>query len=274
MTLPLSTIPSLWATGMRIGATTLPHAPLLGLKRLLLPVSYWRAAEFAFTARELGVTSGGRVLDLGSPKDLSLFFALRRNYEVVAVDILPDAIAISETFAHAQGRSGTGPGRVKSEIQDGRALKYADNSFDAAYSVSVLEHIPDTGDSTALRELVRVVRPGGRIVVTVPYDRVYRETFVSGRVYERDFGQKTFFERHYDELTLQSRLLNVADVRVETLELWGEGAISGERILSACGPARALISPFECLMAATMLRHVKPSARAKAAFFTLIKNSH
>ncbi len=274
MTRSLSTIPSLWATGVRVGTTTIPRAPLLGLKRLLLPVSYWRAAEFAFAGRELNVPSGARILDLGSPKDLSLFLAIRRNYEVVAVDILAETIAISETFARAQGRSGAAPGHVKSEVQDGRSLTYADNSFDAAYSISVLEHIPDGGDSLALKELIRVVRPGGRIVVTVPYDDQYRETFVSGRVYERDLGEKTFFERHYDDAALRKRLLGIGGASVEHLELWGEGSISGERILSAFGRARALISPFEWLMAATFLRPIRsPSDRAMAAFFTLVKNS-
>ena len=273
MALPLSTISSLWATGIRIGITTLPRAPTLGLKRLLLPVSYWRAAEFAFVGRELSPPLGARVLDLGSPKDLALFLAVRRNYEIVAVDILPDAIAVSERFAQAQGRSGAGAGYVKSEVQDGRALPYADNTFDAAYSVSVLEHIPDAGDSTAISELVRIVRPGGRIAVTVPYDREYRETFVSGRVYDRDLGERTFFERHYDDVTLQTRLLSVANAHVDRFELWGEGPISGERILSALGPARTLVSPLEGAMAATLLRRVTSRKdRPMAAFFTLVKN--
>jgi ubiquinone/menaquinone biosynthesis C-methylase UbiE len=46
---------------------------------------------------------------------------------------------------------------------DARALPYADASFDAAYLVTVLGEIPD--QEAALRELRRVVRPGGRLVV-------------------------------------------------------------------------------------------------------------
>lgn len=274
VTLPLETIPSLWATGMRVGMTTLSRAPLLGLKRLILPVSYWRAAEFAFAARQLTLAPGGRILDLGSPKDFALFLAIRRSYEVVAVDILSDAVAVSERFAIAQNRAGVGPGYVQSEVQDGRRLTYADNSFDAAYSISVLEHIPLTGDTTALQELVRVVRPGGKIVVTVPYDLEYREVFVSGRVYERDTGERTFFERLYDDATLTSRLLAVDGAHVEQMQLWGEGTIGGERILAACGPARILFSPLEWLLAAGLLRRVyPPNGHAMAAFLTLVKDT-
>src|SRR2546422_10792066 len=106
-------------------------------------------------------------------------------------------------------------GRVHSEVQDGRALTYADGSFDAAYSVSVLEHIPDSGDSAAIRELIRVVRPGGVVVVTVPYDRNYRETFVKGPVYERKpiGSEAIFYERHYDRETLADRQIGRASCR-------------------------------------------------------------
>lgn len=46
---------------------------------------------------------------------------------------------------------------------DARELPYPDDSFDAAYLVTVLGEIPD--QDAALRELRRVVKPGGRIVV-------------------------------------------------------------------------------------------------------------
>jgi ubiquinone/menaquinone biosynthesis C-methylase UbiE len=46
---------------------------------------------------------------------------------------------------------------------DARELPYGDDSFDGAYLVTVLGEIPD--QDAALRELRRVVRPGGRIVV-------------------------------------------------------------------------------------------------------------
>ena len=265
----------IWLAGLRTGAATLPRDPMLGLKRLLLPASYWRTAEFAYVWQRIAPARGMRLLDLGSPKDLAAFLARDAGCEVVACDILPEAIALSRRYAAAQGIEGAGPGRVQSEVQDGRNLPYADGSFDAAFSVSVLEHIPERGDSDAIRELVRVVKPGGRIVLTVPYDRTHRDTYVDGGVYERsaDAGARTFFERHYDAATLRERLLEPSGARVVDLQLWGEPGLSGERLLGHLGPLRTALSPVESLLAAAWLAPVAEGGdvRPMAAFVTLEK---
>ena len=201
MALPGAPRAAVWAGGLLVGLRSLRKEPVLALKRLALPVSYWRTAEFAYVWKRLAYPSGARIFDLGSPKDLAAILARHRGYEVVATDILPETIELSRRYAAAQGIEGAGPGYVRSEVADGRSLAYPDNSFDAAFSVSVIEHIPDRGDTDAARELVRIVKPGGLVVITTPYDRSYRETFVDGPVYER--GQKgsepVFFERHYDD---------------------------------------------------------------------------
>jgi SAM-dependent methyltransferase len=263
----------IWAAGLEVGLRTFRKEPMLGLKRLALPVSYWRSVEFAYVWRQLEQPAGARILDLGSPKDLAAMLARHRGYHVVATDILPEAIALSRRYASAQGLEGDDPGRVRSEVQDGRALTYPDASFDAAYSVSVLEHIPDAGDSAAIRELIRVVRPGGLVVVTVPFDRRYRETFVDGAVYERSQvgSAPVFFERHYDRQTLAARLLKQDDADLVDLHFWGEGAIRTEAWLDRLGPLRVPLSPVEALLATALLREMEPEGRGHpmAASFTL-----
>ena len=52
---------------------------------------------------------------------------------------------------------------IAATLADARELPFEDDSFDGAYLVTVLGEIPD--QDAALRELRRVVRPGGRIVV-------------------------------------------------------------------------------------------------------------
>lgn len=264
---------TIWSAGVLIGLRTLLREPVLGLKRLALPVSYWRSVEFAYVCRQLKQSAGARILDLGSPKDLAAMLARHRGYEVVATDILPEAILLSRRYAAAQRLEGQGPGRVHSEVQDGRALTYADGSFEAAYSVSVLEHIPDSGDSTAISELVRVVRPGGVVVVTVPFELGYRETFVRGPVYERrpTGSEAIFYERHYDRAALMTRLLGSPTAEVLDLSFWGEGAIRMEALLHRLGPLGLWLSPIEGLVSTVTLRRAKldGAGHPMAAFFTL-----
>lgn len=262
-----------WMAGIRVGLAALGKEPVLALKRLVLPVSYWRSVEFAYACGRLRLPVGSRVLDLGSPKDLPAHLARYRGHSVTAVDILADTVALSDRLALAQGIAGDGPGLVRSEVQDGRHLPYRDGEFDAAVSVSVLEHIPDDGDSLAMRELVRIVRPGGRIVVTVPFAERYFETFRSSRVYERDQadGAPVFYERHYDDAALASRLTSVPGTRVLDLRFLAFRGINLDEALGKRPRLRTVLSPMEPLLGAVCIQEVPGPATAprRAACFTL-----
>jgi len=81
---------------------------------------------------------------------------LERFGSVSAVDADPSAVE----FCHSRGRS---------EVQlvpPGAPLPFADATFDLVTTLDVIEHIGD--DVGALRELHRVLRPGGRLLVAVP----------------------------------------------------------------------------------------------------------
>jgi ubiquinone/menaquinone biosynthesis C-methylase UbiE len=69
-----------------------------------------------------------------------------------------------EMLDHTLGRAAEeGVGNVAPTRGDATAMPYPDDSFDGAFLVTVLGEVPD--QEAALRELRRVVRPGGRIVV-------------------------------------------------------------------------------------------------------------
>jgi SAM-dependent methyltransferase len=114
------------------------------------------------------IESGERVLDLGCGFGRHAFEAYRRGANVVAVDRSQAELEQVESLFRAMQSSGEAPaGRVARTVRaDLLALPFPDASFDAVIASEVLEHIPD--DQRAMDEIARVVRPGGRVAVTVP----------------------------------------------------------------------------------------------------------
>jgi SAM-dependent methyltransferase len=189
----------LYRTSVELGARYLLNHGYLreAVIRIVVPLDPSRYLELPETRRELAVGPGQHVLDLASPKLLAVALA-RAGAEVVSVDQL-------ETEIDAWRKLTAGEPRLALEVGDGRALRFEDASSDAAYSVSVLEHIPEPGDEEALRELARVVRPGGRVVVTLPYSRTYREDWRDAPVYADQGGPggRHFFQRWYDDARVE-----------------------------------------------------------------------
>jgi ubiquinone/menaquinone biosynthesis C-methylase UbiE len=198
--------------------------------RIANPLSYPRYMEYQLTVDALGPLRGCRVLDIGSPKLPALLVARDRTCELYATDIRDYFIAPTAEFLTRMGlgdRLGRG---VHLEVQDARCLSYEDGTFDRVYSISVLEHIPDTGDSEAIREIARVLKPGGTLTLTVPFSaRGYYEEFVEGDVYERNAEQGgTFYQRHYDLDALMERLVQPSGLVLDEMGFFGEPRVRFE----------------------------------------------
>ncbi len=52
------------------------------------------------------------------------------------------------------------------EVSDMRSLPFDDNAFDIAYSIAAVHHLPRAGQQETLREVARVLKPGGLFVMT------------------------------------------------------------------------------------------------------------
>lgn len=107
------------------------------------------------------------------------------------------------------------------EFQDARHLNFPDASFDYVYSISVIEHIPENGDSEALREFRRVLKPGGLAVVEVPFRRAHEDVYQSYDSKGAPLEHPRFYERYYDLATLTQRL-TVPGLTVEYKRILGE----------------------------------------------------
>jgi SAM-dependent methyltransferase len=185
-----------YRTSVGLGARSLARGEVNreALMRILAPMEDSRFIELPQVVGELAVAPGEHVLDLASPKLAAVHLA-RSGARVTSVDLLASEIATWKRLA-------SDVERLDFQVADGTRLPFEDESFDHAYSISAIEHIGDDGDFTALTELARVVRPGGRIVVTVPYDSSYREDWRDSPLYGpegTEKGGRWFFQRIYDD---------------------------------------------------------------------------
>jgi ubiquinone/menaquinone biosynthesis C-methylase UbiE len=116
---------------------------------------HWMCAQVA----------GPDVLDVGCSQGIASILLAREGHRVVGIDREHEAIRAARERLdqeEAQVRE-----RVEFRLGEGRAVGFADGSFDAVLLGEVLEHQLDPGK--LLDEARRVLRPGGRIVITTPY---------------------------------------------------------------------------------------------------------
>ena len=116
----------------------------------------------------LGLRPGDRVLDMGCGAGRHAFEAYRRGADVVALDHDVEELAGVGALLEAMRAEGEAPATATASTRhgDALALPFDDDAFDRVVASEVLEHLPD--DVSAIAELVRVLRPGGTLAVSVP----------------------------------------------------------------------------------------------------------
>lgn len=126
----------------------------------------WRRA----TRTALDLLPGERVLDVGAGTGVSTEELARSGAYVVGADL-----SLGMLYAGKQSRPA-----VPLLAGDALRLPFADASFDAVTISFALRNVSDT--DAALRELARVTRPGGRLVVcefSTPTNAAFRTVYMS-----------------------------------------------------------------------------------------------
>lgn len=116
----------------------------------------------------LPIGPGSTVIDVGCGAGRHAFEAYRRGADVVAFDRDAAELRSVDTLLRAMAETGEAPAGASAKVVLGDALKlpYADETFDCVIASEILEHIPH--DDAAIAELIRVLKVGGTLAVSVP----------------------------------------------------------------------------------------------------------
>ena len=151
----------------------------------------------------LDLRRGNTVLDLGCGAGRHSFEALKRGANVVAADLNVGVLAaVARMVAAMRGEGEIPAGTSFVALRaDALALPFRSGSFDRVIASEVLEHIPR--DETAMAEIARVLKPGGRAAVTVPRWWPERICWALSDEYHRSAGGHV---RIYRAAELQAKL--------------------------------------------------------------------
>jgi SAM-dependent methyltransferase len=116
----------------------------------------------------LGIGPSTRVIDVGCGAGRHAFEAYRRGADLVAFDRSASELRSVDTILRAMAETGEAPATASAKVVlgDVLSLPYADETFDCVIASEILEHVPQ--DNAAVAELIRVLRVGGTLAVSVP----------------------------------------------------------------------------------------------------------
>jgi len=137
--------------------------------------SYYAANEQRLFEEHLPALDGLRILktDLWDEAKNTriLAWASARGARAFGIDISPPTVR--------QAGRAFPPGALRACVSDVRTIPFRDASFDAIYSMGTIEHFAET--ESAIVEMARVLKPGGRAIIGVPnrHDPFLRPAFAA-----------------------------------------------------------------------------------------------
>jgi 2-polyprenyl-3-methyl-5-hydroxy-6-metoxy-1,4-benzoquinol methylase len=180
------------------GPRNFTFAPIAGRERRPWN-AYWRVHELA---RSWFNSPSQRLLDFGCGcGDTSVRLA-RIGYDVYGFDVSPVNIEVARALAVRYGLED----RIHVSVQTAESLDYPDDFFDVIVGIDILHHVDIPA---ALRECLRVLAPGGRVVFHEPVEAPLFEPLRNSRFGTWLVPKTESLERH---VTKDERKLTRSDL--------------------------------------------------------------
>ncbi len=188
------------------------------------------------------------ILEAGSGLSAVVIWLRRRGYNVVGLDYAVNALRVSRQYDPS----------LPLVAGDIHKLPHADNSIGAYLSFGVLEHF-EHGMLPGLQEAYRVLKPGGVLVLTIPYPNIIHKLLVLRRKISGQsvLNDDEFYESTYDRSALADNVQQ-AGFNIELMmptghsyTLWGlggpfraEGYYRTTQFAEKCGAALKRLLPW------------------------------
>ncbi len=127
-----------------------------------------------YTLNMFGSTKKAKALDIGCGSGAMVRELLNRGYDVVAADISQNMLDATRKTVGKHPRASY----VKYTIQDIEDLDFGSGSFDLIICTGVIEYLKT--DDNALRELSRVLKPGGVAIISTQNKASFARTLLEG----------------------------------------------------------------------------------------------
>jgi ubiquinone/menaquinone biosynthesis C-methylase UbiE len=200
----------------------------LGKKRFFEGIYYFKYLEYPLVWNHLNLKSGEQYLDIGSGYSVFPLFVFSKSE--VSVNVMDDESMLAGIGDFYQGM--LSQLRRKESLdkeflihitRDNTGFPFQDEAFHKISCISTIEHQRFDGDIQMIRQIFRVLKKGGKAVITFPFNN--GESIITDR--------EGFFERKYSIKDIKHRLVDASGLKVEKVIYFGERFIKIGQLYAA-----------------------------------------
>ena len=167
----------------------------------IIGVDFCRCFELSHALQETDPEEGMNVLDIGATR-ISFFplFIASKGAKTTVIDINKSIHQLNRFAKKVNCEK-----NIRTIICDATIMGLPAQFFEIIYCISTIEHIDSKGDIETMKSIGRVLKPGGKAIVSVPYGQ-----------YKESTWDKLFF-RVYDYTAIENRLIKPSGLQVDKI---------------------------------------------------------